>query len=94
MRRKIFVLGVGPAQIPPLKYAREQGHHIITCDYLTEKRGHKLADEWHIFITIDKDQSTELRPSACMTAKDEFLCERGFWTTSGPGCVEASSARA
>lgn len=29
-------------------------------------------------------QSTELKPRACMTAKDEVWCERGFWVWSGP----------
>lgn len=39
-------------------------------------------------------QSTELKPRACMTEKDEAWCERGFWAGIGQGCVESSSARA
>jgi prepilin-type N-terminal cleavage/methylation domain-containing protein len=39
-------------------------------------------------------QSTELKPRACMTARDEALKVRGFWAGIGPGCVVSSSARA
>lgn len=55
MRKKILFLGAAPTQIPPLKYAREQGHYVITCDYLPDNPGHKLADEWHNVSTTDKD---------------------------------------
>lgn len=55
MRKKILFLGAAPTQIPPLKYAREQGHYVITCDYLPENPGHKLADEWHNVSTTDKE---------------------------------------
>lgn len=55
MQKKILFLGAAPTQIPPLKYAREQGHYIITCDYLPDNPGHKLADEWHNVSTTDKD---------------------------------------
>lgn len=40
-------------QIPPLKYAKEQGHHVITCDYLPDNPGHKYADEYHNVSTTD-----------------------------------------
>lgn len=55
MRKKILFLGAAPTQIPPLKYAREQGHYVITCDYLPDNPGHQLADEWHNVSTTDKD---------------------------------------
>lgn len=41
--------------MPPLRYAREQGHYVITCDYLPDNPGHKFADEWHNVSTTDKD---------------------------------------
>jgi biotin carboxylase len=53
MRKKILFLGAAPTQIPPLIYAREQGHYIITCDYMPNNPGHKLADEWHNISTTD-----------------------------------------
>ena len=39
-------------------------------------------------------QSTELKPRACMTERDEALKVRGFWAGIGPGCVVSNSARA
>jgi biotin carboxylase len=55
MQKKILFLGAAPTQIPPLRYAREQGHYVITCDYLPDNPGHKLADEWHNVSTTDKE---------------------------------------
>lgn len=55
MRKKLLFLGAAPTQISPLRYAREQGYYVITCDYLPDNPGHKLADEWHNVSTTDKD---------------------------------------
>jgi hypothetical protein len=41
-----------------------------------------------------RPQSTELKPRACMTEKDEALKVRGFWAGIGLGCVVCNSARA
>lgn len=58
--KRILFLGGAPTQIPPLKYAREQGHYVITCDYLPENPGHKYADEYHNVSTTDKDAVLKL----------------------------------
>lgn len=58
--KKILFLGAAPTQIPPLRYAREQGHHVITCDYLPENPGHALAHESYNISTTDKDAVLEL----------------------------------
>ena len=55
MQKKILFLGAAPTQIPPLQYARAQGHYVITCDYLPNNPGHKIADEWHNVSTTDKE---------------------------------------
>lgn len=55
MVKKILFLGAAPSQIPPIEYAKSQGHYIITCDYLPENPGHKLADEYHNISTTDKE---------------------------------------
>lgn len=60
MNKKILFLGAAPTQIPPLRYAREQGHYIITCDYLPDNPGHKLAHEWYNISTTDKAAVLEL----------------------------------
>ncbi|NCC31387.1 MAG: carbamoyl-phosphate-synthetase [Chloroflexia bacterium] len=60
MPRKILFLGAAPAQIPPLKYAREQGYHVITADYLPDNPGHRFASESHNVSTTDKDAILKL----------------------------------
>ena len=56
MSKRILFLGGAPTQIPPIKYALEQGHYVITCDYLPENPGHKLAHEYHNISTTDKNE--------------------------------------
>lgn len=58
--KRILFLGGAPTQIPPLKYAREQGHYVITCDYLPNNSGHKYADEYYNVSTTDKEAVLEL----------------------------------
>jgi len=55
MRKRILFLGGAVSQIPPIKYAKEQGHYVITCDYLPENPGHKYADEYYNISTTDKE---------------------------------------
>ena len=55
MPKRILFLGAAPTQIPPLRYALEQGHHVITCDYLPENPGHRLAHESYNVSTTDKE---------------------------------------
>lgn len=55
MQKRILFLGAATTQIPPLRYAREQGHYVITCDYLPDNPGHKFADESHNVSTTDKE---------------------------------------
>jgi len=60
MKKKIMFLGGTYFQIPPLKYAKEQGHHVITCDYLPENPGHKFGDEYHNVSTTDMNAVLKL----------------------------------
>lgn len=55
MQKRIMFLGAASAQIPPIKYAREQGYYIITCDYLPSNPGHMLADKYIDISTTDLD---------------------------------------
>lgn len=61
--KRILFLGGAPTQIPPIKYALEQGHYVITCDYLPENPGHKLAHEYHDISTTDKKSVLALAKS-------------------------------
>jgi len=55
MQKRILFLGGSKFQIPPIKYAKEQGHYVITCDYLPDNPGHKYADEYHNVSTTDRE---------------------------------------
>ncbi len=60
MQKRILMLGASPFQIPPIKYAKEQGHYAITCDYLPDNPGHRYSDEYHNVSTTDLEQVLEL----------------------------------
>lgn len=51
-----MMLGGSHFQIPPIKYAKKQGHYVITCDYLPDNPGHKYADEYHNISTTEKEK--------------------------------------
>jgi len=55
MQKCILFLGGAASQIPSIKYAKEQGHYVITCDYLPENPGHRYADEYYNVSTTDKE---------------------------------------
>lgn len=59
-QKKILFLGASQFQIPPIKYAKEQGHYVITCDYLPDNPGHKFGDEYHNVSTTDLEAVLEL----------------------------------
>ncbi len=56
MQKRILFLGGSKFQIPPIKYAKEQGHYVITCDYLPDNPGHKYADEYHNVSTTEREE--------------------------------------
>jgi biotin carboxylase len=62
--KKILFLGGAAMQMPPLRYAREQGYYVITCDYLPENPGHELAHEYHNVSTTDVDAVLEVARNA------------------------------
>ena len=60
VQKRILFLGGAKFQIPAIKYAKEQGHYVITCDYLPDNPGHKYADEYHNVSTTDREDVLEL----------------------------------
>lgn len=60
MQKRILFLGGSKFQIPPIKYAKEQGYYVITCDYLPDNPGHVYADEYHNVSTTDIEAVLEL----------------------------------
>ncbi len=55
MRKRLLILGGSRFQVPLIRRARERGLYVITCDYLPDNPGHKLADEYHNVSTTDKE---------------------------------------
>ena len=55
MQKKILFLGAAPTQIPPLRYALTQGHHVVTCDNLPTNLGHLLSHQSFEVSTTDKE---------------------------------------
>jgi biotin carboxylase len=53
MQKRLLFLGGSFFQLPPILYAKQQGHYIITCDYLPDNPGHQYADEYHNVSTTD-----------------------------------------
>lgn len=62
--KKIMFLGGAAMQVPPIQYARRQGHYVITCDYLPDNPGHRLADEYHNVSTTDEKAVLEVARKA------------------------------
>lgn len=54
-KKRILFLGGSYAQIPIIKEAKKRGWYIITCDYLPQNPGHKLANEYYNVSTTDKE---------------------------------------
>lgn len=52
---RIMFLGAGLMQMPPIAYAREQGHFVVTVDYLPDNPGHALGDRYVNVSITDKD---------------------------------------
>ena len=62
-QKRILFLGGSKFQLPPIKYAKSQGHYVITCDYLPDNPGHAFADEYHNVSTTDLKAVLELAES-------------------------------
>jgi biotin carboxylase len=53
MSKRVLFLGGAYAQIPVIAEAKRRGYYVITCDYLPQNPGHKLANEYHNLSTTD-----------------------------------------
>ena len=59
-KKKILFVGASAAQVPPIKYAKEQGHYVIACDKNKNSEGFKYCDESHTISTTDKKKIFEI----------------------------------
>ena len=53
--KKVLFLGASPSQVPPIRYAKEKGYKVITCDNVTTNPGHKFADKSLDISTTDME---------------------------------------
>ena len=51
-KKRILFLGGSYAQIPIIKEAKKKGWYIITCDYLPDNPGHKLATNITMLVQL------------------------------------------
>lgn len=58
--KKLLMLGGSLYQTYAIKEAKKLGYYVITCDYLPNNPGHKLADEYYNVSTTDKDAVLQL----------------------------------
>lgn len=60
MKKRILMLGGSNFQVPSIITAKNEGHYVITCDYLPENPGHKYSDEYHNVSTTNFDAVLQL----------------------------------
>ena len=53
--KKLLILGAMEMHVPLILRAKELGIYTITCDYIPENPGHKIADEAYFDSTTDLD---------------------------------------
>lgn len=58
--KKLLILGAMEMHVPLILRAKELGLYVITCDYIPENPGHKLADEAYYDSTTDLDAVLQL----------------------------------
>ena len=51
--KKLLILGAMEMHVPLIRRAKELGIYTITCDYLPDNPGHKIADEAYFDSTTD-----------------------------------------
>jgi len=65
-----------------IRYAKEQGAYVITCDFLPENPGHVLADEYHNVSTTDRQAVLNLARGLDVDAVLSFASEPALQTVS------------
>lgn len=58
--KKLLILGAMEMHVPLILRAKELGVYTITCDYMPENPGHKIADESYFDSTTDLDAVLKL----------------------------------
>lgn len=58
--KKLMMLGGSLQQVVAIKAARDMGHYVILCDYLTDNPGQEFANEYYDVSTTDPEAVLEL----------------------------------
>lgn len=58
--KKLLILGAMTMHLPIIERAKELGFYTITCDYIPEAPGHKIADECYFDSTTDLNAVLQL----------------------------------
>jgi biotin carboxylase len=53
--KKILILAGSHFQMPVIRYAKDQGYYVITCDNKPDNPGHRLSDKYVNVSTTDLD---------------------------------------
>lgn len=85
MPKKVLILGGSTFQVPLIEYAKSQGDHVITADYLPGNPGHKFSDEYHNVSTTDVDSVVALAESLNVDAVMTFASDPALPAVSAVG---------
>lgn len=55
MQKRLLFLGGSLYQTYAIREAKRLGYYVITCDYLPDNPGHRLADEYYNVSTTDRE---------------------------------------
>ncbi|MDR5891915.1 ATP-grasp domain-containing protein [Halomonas mongoliensis] len=80
--KKILFLGAAPAQLPPIYYALEQCYYVVTCDYLPDNPGHRIAHESYPISTTDRDGVLALARSLSIDGIVAYAADSGAPTAA------------
>jgi biotin carboxylase len=80
MRKKILFLVAGGGQMPVIKYAKQQGHYVITCDNNPSNPGHQIADEVLNIDSYGKEEIFQAVKDKGIDAVVNFVSEHGLET--------------
>ena len=57
--KKILILGIGNAQVDPIKLLKEKGYEVHTCSYTSNGRGKEFGDQFALINITDFDAVLE-----------------------------------
>ena len=81
-KKKLMLLGGLRYLLPVIEAARNQGYHIITCDYLPDNVAHKYSDEYHNVSITDKEAVLSLARQLKIDGIMSFAVDPGVITAA------------